>query len=326
MAPPDAPPIQVLALRLTESGPAEECGWSPHLPDDSDGFNIGVLNAAQPGAESWLESQSGIEPLAQETMLNRHGRPSVRAFGERLLVTLRGINLSEGEDPEDMVTLRVWLESTRALIVHHDRVRALEDLLSDCRAGNCVASPGAVLSHLTGALLERMQPFLDELADRLDLLEDSVIDPNVVLERGDLIETRRQLIAVRRHLLPQRETLARLYQEKFLILGDQNRLAFRESAMKMTRFVEDLDSGRERAAVVQEELSSQLAEIMNERMYLFTVVAGIFLPLSFLTGLFGINVAGMPWIEHPLGFWLVAGLCLGFSVLAWLLLRRRRWV
>jgi zinc transporter len=93
----------------------------------------------------------------------------------------------------------------------------------------------------------------------------------------------------------------------------------REVAERTARFVEDIDSARERAAVTQEELNNRLSEQMNKAMYLLSIVAAIFLPLGLLTGLLGINVGGIPGSESKWAFSLVTILlvCLAAFLVAW---------
>jgi len=119
---------------------------------------------------------------------------------------------------------------------------------------------------------------------------------------------------------------ARLLLEQVKGFKQAQRSVFRELAERVTRFVEDLDAVRERALVTQEEIASRLAEQMNARMYVLSLVAGVFLPLGLLTGLLGINVGGMPGEHSPLAFWIVclilvatgAGLVWGLRRLRWL--------
>jgi zinc transporter len=94
----------------------------------------------------------------------------------------------------------------------------------------------------------------------------------------------------------------------------------------MTRFVEDLDSARERAAVAQEELLGRLSEQMDKRMYLLSLVAAIFLPLGFLTGLLGINVGGIPGAEYHWGFTLVTLMIVILVVVQVVLFRIKKWI
>jgi len=107
---------------------------------------------------------------------------------------------------------------------------------------------------------------------------------------------------LRRYISPQREAISRLHTSKNACLSDNDRLLIREAHDKVMRYLEDQDSARDRAGVTQEVLGNRLAEQMNSRMYVLSLVAGLFLPLGFLTGLLGINVGGIPLAEDPHGF------------------------
>jgi len=130
--------------------------------------------------------------------------------------------------------------------------------------------------------------------------------------RPIIAELRRNAIGLRRYLAPQREAVSRLFSEKLEWLSDMDRLRLRESADRTTRFVEDLDMTRERAVVVQEELLGRLSEKMDRTMYILSIVAAIFLPLGFFTGLLGVNVAGIPGTEFTGAFII---LCLGLVLM-----------
>ena len=110
------------------------------------------------------------------------------------------------------------------------------------------------------------------------------------------------------------------------LLVDDDAHYLREQANRITRYVEDLDLVRERALVVQEELLNRIAQEQNARMYLLSIVAAIFLPLSFLTGVFGMNVGGLPGVENKGAFLLVAigMLAVGVAIVAWM--RWKRWI
>jgi zinc transporter len=100
----------------------------------------------------------------------------------------------------------------------------------------------------------------------------------------------------------------------------------REIADRTTRYVEDLDSARDRAAVTQDELNSRLSERMNKTMYVLSIVAGIFLPLGLLTGLLGINVGGIPGTQSPFAFLIVCALLVLVAILQAVLFKRMRWL
>ena len=122
-------------------------------------------------------------------------------------------------------------------------------------------------------------------------------------EFRQMISTLRQQIAsVRRFLAPQRDALDRLYRNPGNWLSDADIRDLRDEADRITRYLEDLDLARERTMVLREEFLGQLAQEQNSRMYVLSVVAAVFLPLTFVTGLLGMNVGGLPGLDSPRGF------------------------
>ncbi len=187
--------------------------------------------------------------------------------------------------------------------------------------GRGATSVGEFIAELADGLIGRMADVLGALGEGLDSVEEEVAGTPEA-QRAALIDLRRQSIALRRYLSPQRDALARLSTERISWLGERERLQLREVLDRTTRYVEDLEAARERAAVTQEALANRLAEQLNSRMYALSVVAGVFLPLSFLTGLLGINVAGIPGAET---WWAFAAVCgsLGLLTIGEVLLFRR---
>jgi zinc transporter len=108
-------------------------------------------------------------------------------------------------------------------------------------------------------------------------------------------------------------------------LGDNNRLRLKEATDRVVRCIEDLDSARDRAAITQEELVNRLSEQLNARIYVLSLVAAIFLPLGFLTGLLGINVGGIPGADNPSAFLVFLLFLTVIVVLQILIFKRKRW-
>jgi zinc transporter len=118
----------------------------------------------------------------------------------------------------------------------------------------------------------------------------------------------------------------RLYDEKISWLQDKDRLHSREVTDLLLRYIENLDSIRERAAVIHEELVSNLSEQLNSRMYLLALITTIFLPLGFLTGLFGINVGGIPGSESSFAFGIFVVILCGVALALLALFKRKKWM
>ncbi len=277
-------------------------------------------------AHRWLEDASGLEPTVTEALLAEETRPRSVAIGTALLLILRGVNLNPGTDPEDMVSIRLWVEPRRIISMRGRRLMAAEDVSTAIAAGGGPRDAADFVVMLADRLVERMSPVLTDLDDEVDDLEDRMLTAESHALRPRLAELRRKAITLRRYLAPQREALSRLQIEQLPWLDHVHRMRLRETNDRVTRYVEDLDAARERAAVVHDELANRLAEHMNRTMYALAMIATIFLPLSFVTGLLGINVGGIPGAEEPWAFAAVVAALAGLAALQVLVFRRLRWL
>jgi zinc transporter len=273
-------------------------------------------------AEAWMRGDSGIDPAAVETLLMPAGnRPRIERYGDALLVLLRGVNLNPGDDPEDMVMVHIWIEARRVITLRRRKLRAGVRLSEALARGDGPASASRFLPVLVDLLLEPMAAVLDDLDERVDDIGRRIFTDDYATLRRQLLDLRGLAIDLRRHLSPQRDAMRRLPAEPVSWLSDEDRSFLREDAERIARFVEDLDQARERAMVFQDELASRIAERTNRTIYVLTVLSALVLPAALLTGLFGINVAGMPWIKDTAGFWIVlAGIPL-LALVEYLLLR-----
>lgn len=277
-------------------------------------------------AVDWLDNHSGLEPLMVQALTAVETRPRTLVHRDGLLGILRGVNLNPGADPEDMVSIRFWLDADRIITLRHRRIMAIDDLRQAVAAGEGPAGPGEFLSELADRLVGRVATVISELDDTTDGLESEVVADQTAALRQNIADVRRVAIALRRYLAPQRDVMARLHTEKVDWLDETERLRLREVADRTTRFVEDLDAIRERASVTQEELNGRIAERMNRTMYILSIVAGIFLPLGLLTGLLGINVGGIPGTDNPWAFSIFCVLLVALAAVQVWVFRRKHWM
>jgi len=318
----------IYALQLDGRGGGAPVGWDEiRAGSPQPGGPLWLhLDYSAPQTRSWMLTESGLDPVVAEALLADSTRPRVVPGPDGLLVILRGVNLHPGADPEDMVSIRLWIESSRVISLRRHRLMAVEDLAQAIDRGAGPGSPGDFLVTLCERLLARMGGVMEEVDDEVDALEDEVLRAESHELRPKLAGLRRRAIAMRRFLAPQREAVSRLVTESAVWLDDSHRSRLREIADRTTRYVEDLDSARDRAAVTQEELNSRLSEAMNQKMYVVALVAAIFLPLGLLTGLLGINVGGIPGSENHLAFGVVCALLLGLGGIQVWALHRRHWL
>lgn len=317
----------IVAWLLDGRGGGRELGWSEVLdckPAPGEWLWL-HLDYSRPAVQQWMYNCSGLSDITVEALMQPETRPRCVPADDGLMVFLRGVNLNPGADPEDMVSVRMWVGARGVYSLRMRRLLSVDDLKSAIIQGNGPKTPIDFLVMLVELLLDRAGVVIEELYDEVDALEDEVVVASDYMQREQLADIRRQAIALRRFLAPQREALNRLSAERNDILSDRHRLYFREEFDRLTRMVEDLDAARERAGVTHESLLSRLAEQTNQRMYILSIVAAIFLPLSFITGLLGVNVGGIPGADSDLGFTALIAVMLLCGGGLWAFFRWRRW-
>ncbi|MFH1215461.1 MAG: zinc transporter ZntB [Pseudomonadota bacterium] len=284
------------------------------------------LDYTDPAARQWLTDESNLDDIAIEALLTEETRPRTTLLHEGLLVALRGVNLSPGSNPEDMVAIRVWLDGHRIISSQKRRLLSIEDMVHNLKEGDGPASAGEFIVDLCSRLIYRMGDTLENIEEEVAELEEEVLSTASNSLRKALSSIRRESIALRRYLAPQREALTRLQAEKVSWITDNDRLRLREVIDCLIRYIEDLDAIRDRAMVTQEEIVNRLSEQMNMRMYVLSLVAAIFLPLGFFTGLLGINVPGIPGAENPWAFQTFILFLIIIVLLQVLLFKKKNWL
>jgi zinc transporter len=275
------------------------------------------------GAEEWVRRESGIEPAAAGTLLMAAGnRPRAERHDNAALVMLRGVNLNKGADPEDMVIIHMWVEAKRIITLRRRNLRAGMKVRDAIETGTGPTDSSSFLRMIIDRLLEPIGEVLEELELRIDNMGQRIFTDAYGVLRRELLEAREEAIMLRRHLAPQRDAMRRLPEEAEALITAEDRSYLREFAERVSRYVDDLDRTRERALMYQDELTNRIAEKTNKTMYVLTVFSALLLPAALLTGLFGINVAGMPWTKSALGFWIILGGLPVLAILEFILLRR----
>lgn len=305
----------------TALAPEEVAQWTPEQ-----GLLWLHLDYSKPGTRQWLEQQDYLDEISVSALTAEETRPRATSHKGGLLVALRGVNMNPESDPEDMVSIRLWVDQHRVISSRKRRLLSVDDIIKAFKEGDGPRTSGEFLAVLCDRLVRRMANAIDNAEDRADELEESSLALARSQLRHELSELRRQAIALRRYLAPQREALSWLQSARLAWFEDTERLRIRESGDRLAQYIETLDSIRERAAVTQEELVNQISEESNARMYLLSLVSAIFLPLGFATGLLGINVGGIPGADNDHSFMIFVGILIAIGVGILLYFRYKRWV
>ena len=299
-------------------------GGATNLVNESIDGSWVHIDYGHPSANDFLKNQ-GLPERIVNSLVQPDTRPRTVISKEGTLVFIRGINLNPGADPEDMVSLRMWITDGRLITVRQRPLLSLQDIRSDLFSGDGPISIPDLVITIIGRIANRISDYVNGIEDQLETMETSIQTQQEKGARSRLSAIRREIASVRRYLAPQREALDSLYTHSITSMPEGYPYRLREQMDRMIRYLEDLDLIRERTLVLQEEWMNIAMEQQNTRMYALSIVALIFLPITFVTGIFGMNVAGLPGIENPDAFYLVTGSMTAIAIAVIALLKFKKW-
>ena len=269
-------------------------------------------------------ARGNLPAVVAAALTQAETRPRCDSYGDGLIVNLRGVNRNPGQEADDMVSIRLWVTPGLIVSARVRRLFAADDLREAMAKGEGPGSAAGFLVALARQLTDRIETLSLALEDQIDRLEDAVLEGKHD-EADDLGPLRASAIKLRRHIGPQREALSRLAVVADPLAGAEERTLLVELADRTTRSVEELDAIAARITALQDHISSRTSETMARNSFILSVVAAVFLPLGFLTGLFGANVAGMPGTDSPVAFWVLVAVSGGLGLGLVLLFRFLRW-
>ena len=283
------------------------------------------LCAINPKTRQWLETETDIDQPMIEAMLAEDTRPRALIRDDEILVNIRGMNLLDPDNQESMISIRMWFKDNVVITTRRRDILAIEDVKCFIEEGNGPKSIGNFLTMVTERLYARMESHIENLDDCVSMVEEKVaIDPEADVAR-DIATIRRRNAEFRRHIIPQKLVLEHLIKSNVGWLAEESIESIIESHDKVTRYTEDLNDIRDRVQILNEEIWQLQAKQLNKTAFMFSVAATIFLPLSFFTGLMGINVGGMPGLDNVAGFWIVVVICVLIFIALIIMFRKRHW-
>lgn len=318
----------VFACLLDGAGGATPVGWDEvesWTPEQ--GMLWLHVNGGAERVREWLPTGGGLTEPTAGAMLSAESRPRVFYGNKGCVAILRGVNLNPGSEVEDMVALRMWSDGQRMITVREEKLRTVRDLYEELVSeGGGPTNIPDLFVQLIERLTDRIGAVVIEYDDQLDDIEARTETDEPADLRHQIADLRQEVVGLRRFLAPQREALNRLMAEPPKWIDQSHLLSLREATDRSQRYIEEIDTARERALVLKDDVANRLTETMNRNMYILSIVAAIFLPLGFLTGLLGINVGGMPGVDDSDAFWITCAALVVLLVAELLFFRKMKWL
>lgn len=319
----DATKIEPIAAFDIEGGRATPACDEEFRLNLQSGYRWVHLDLNEPMWKDW--AKDNMPDIAAHALWQAETRPRCERMENGLILNLRAVNLNPESSPEDMVSLRIWVTAHAIVTARMRKVWALDAIRQTALAGSAPPTVGRFLAELTHGLVNRIETVSLDLEEQTDAVEENTLQGGK-LSSGELSSLRLAVIKMRRFINPQREAIAALASlENWIIKPDELAL-LRETSNKTRRIVEELDATRDRLAALQDHTDTERAHALSRNGYILSIVASIFLPLGFLTGLFGVNIAGMPGTDAPLAFWLLTGGSILAGIALFLIFKFSKWL
>jgi zinc transporter len=276
------------------------------------------LEGRDEGDLSLLKTSGDIPDIAAGALIATETRPRCDAIEDGAIINLRGPGDCDPEDSDRLVSIRLWVTRDRVTSLSRRRMAATDAVIAKMEAGR-ITDSGDLVAAYARAISTQLDPEVAALGDRLDEAESDLDGSHLYRLRRAITAVRSDAIGYRRFVAPDRDALRTLAGLEFDWLGQDDRLHIVEAADRFARMAEELEAVRERAALLHEQITDLRAEQVDQRALYISIVAFIFLPLTFITGLLGMNVEGIPYAQEHWAFWGIAGFCVvtGLGVFAW---------
>ena len=267
--------------------------------------------------------------LAVEDAMTEIHHPKVESYGDYLYLILHGINFQESEHCFSTQDVDFFLGEQFLVSVHPGLSRTLTEMHGVCARNHRALGegPAALLHRIVDAMVDHYRPEVDKLSERLDKLETEIFErPDARLAR-QILDFKADVSSLRRVVLPQRDVVGRLARREFPVISEQLAYRFRDVHDHLVRLVDEAVFFQDRVSSLLDAHLSQVSNQLNSVMKVLTIIATLFMPLTVLTGMFGMNVdlPQLPGGDPAQFWWILAGMvALSAAMLAYF--RRNRWI
>lgn len=301
----------VCGFRLRSSEPVESlvCPASEWLAGDDPVWLH--FNLADTRAQRWIAECPGLPKDARERLLSEDRHIGLHPAGNGLAGAMGDVHFEFETDPEQVGVLRIYVDENRIITGRLHPLKIVDQVRRELLAGATIPTPMLILVRHVEELADLLDTVATGQADFVDEIEDHLLKNRGLQDGGELGRVRRLLARLRRQVTSQRQALSYLANRPPRWCTEPDVEMLRRAVERIEGVSQDLEATQERSRLVQEEISNCLNEATNRNLYVLSIITAIFLPITLVTGIFGMNVGGLPWLEHPHGFlWVMTAMAL----------------
>lgn len=310
----------ICAFRLR---PSQELIAKPHELEGSNESPLWMhFNWLDNRARRYLD-KAALNEVGRSVLTDRETRVRTQLFDGGFAAQLADVRHDFDADP-GFGTLRVYVDARVIITCRQHRLRSVDQLRQRLQAGGGAATPMDLFVQLVDTLVEAPQLIARELGKSVENAEDEILAGHAPQHASVLGRVRRVIVRLRRHVGTNRNALLPLRDRLVELCSSEQRQHLRDLVDRLDLVSQDMELLTERARLLQEELARQLSEATNRNLYVLSIVTTAMLPATLISGVFGMNVGGLPFIDSRHGFGFVMLTMLVTVMVTMLILRRMR--
>ena len=285
------------------------------------------LDANNKNTAKWLHNEVGyLDHLIINALIAEDPRPRILRFEHGILVILRGLNDNRNSKSSEMVSIRMWIDKERIISIQKRPMKSIYAIQSALDVGTLkISNSGIFLLNIIKLTINDIADYIYSTGEKIDDIEQKVIISRNMKYRDTILNTRSQLTVSRRYLSPLKEVITQMCSLDYEWINDLHIRNFHESSDQIIHIIEEVDEVLIRAKILHDELTHALNEKINRNMFKLSIIAIIFMPLTFITSLFGMNFQRIPGSDNPNGFYLICLIMLLITTVQMLFFRKKDW-
>lgn len=318
---PDAKPSRIILIDYDEDNAIRKMDITPNACAPYIGTNtVSWMDIQGLGSETVLKQVGEIfnlHPLLLEDVVNVPQRPKLEDYNNQLLVISQMVRLKEDESGFDTEQVSFVLGKRYLLSFQEEELQDCFEIVRDrirTSQGRVRKSGADYLTYLLlDTIIDGYFPVVEHYEDRIEALEDVIISNPDRDTMQEIYDVRRELLALRRLIWPMRNVLHLLMRDHHGIVSDEVQIYFRDSYDHVIQILEIIEAYRELAASLMDVYMSTMGNKLNEIMKFLTVISTIFIPLTFIVGVYGMNFENMPELKGEWSYFMVWLVMLGVA-------------
>lgn len=284
------------------------------------------LDASNKSTKNWLQKEVNyLDNLVIDALIADETRPRLLRFEHGILLILRGITDNKNIKRSEMVSIRMWIDDERIISIQKRPMKSIFEMESEINTGEKIFNAGEFLCNFLNLTLKDINEYIYSTGEIIDNVEHAVLSTRNMKYRDKIVHTRSQLTVSRRYLVPQKDVILSLKTCQYQWVDDYVLRYFQEASDKIIHIIEEVDEVLMRTKILHDELTHALNEKINRNMFKLSMIAIIFMPLTFITSLFGMNFQKIPWAENPNGFYITCVVMVIITIIQMMLFKRKDW-